>query len=1859
MLRHRYGRALRRATAAVRVVAVLRRALDLGAVVHRQRARADLDAGLAGHFRTVVHRHVRVAVERDARVDGLLAGGVGGIHRAVHHDVDAIARTRQVAEHEHHALHRAADGHVNVVGRRVVRAEDVQAVAPTLKRHVLADGQRALRRRVVRIREPHVDRGHAGIRGRDDAALLLGVAVDDGKRPLDETQAVRRANVLAVQVEREVAVRLVLLGQRGVREERHRRVGGRVRRRPGLAERRVVRRLGRIAGRSNLRDRRRDLVELRVGVVRVRRERVARRHAVGRRVAEQRRARRVDEARERREGVVLRVATDRLRVLRDERAVLDVGRRRAARIAARVDHERVARRVAAVAVVAVGHRAAVARERAAFHSHRAALRVHGRPALDLAAVDRHGAVLRVVDRVALAVCRVTRGDYLAAVDRHRRARTSAVAGNTVVRALHRAAVQDERGRAVRGVVALRRQLNRAVQLAIGLAVRRRVDHARRLGAAVHHRQRAAVVHAQEHVARRPRLAGRRRDRLAREVEIDVAAVLDRRHLRQRQIGQRLDRAARRRVVERLLQRLVLREDVALAVDRLHHIVLRDDLVQHRGGGRIHRHELVVGRDALRLVLLAEARRVRVAVHKGRDRDLLVLGRHRAVERAARHRGRDARRGRLRSHRVDFVQRNAARSRVERAAGDVHRDRLLSRVLRDRNRSAIHRRAAAVRLDRQLGRRLLDRAARHVQRARAGLDARRARHRAARHVQRGDAVQRDRHVARRDRAGHVDDAVALRDVAHHPDVAVDRARDVDRGTVTGLAVRVLVEDNAVLGLDRGASGQREGVIGRLGSGTAVHPHRSRQFALRLGRIRQRHVARVEVDRLRERLAIEVDRERLAVVHLQVLGAVFEDLYRLAILGCVNRLRQGLVLLRAIALADLGHVVLRNHVVHHRVGGGLDGHELVVLGHAVGRRVREQGRVRAVADLARDDRADGGRGLVDLDRTREGAALQRDRHASGIAVLRIDHGHGRRSGERAALDFDGNRLARGVLRHRDRRALRRAAAEVRLVAVRGRRRRDRAAVHRQRARAHLDARVAADFGVVVDRHVGVAVERNTHVDIVALSGGRHHLAVHDDVDRVLGVLQVAEHEQRPVHRAVHRHVDHVLLCVVRAEHVQAVRAGRAVERHVLANGQRALARQVARAAHLDRSKAGAGRRNRALARDVEAAARQRDVARARDVLSVQVELDSLVLARRRVAVVLRIQHRCRAGIHEQTVRQLNVLEQFHRVAVRRRLECLVERLVLLTGRLAREHLRHVVLRDDLVQHRGGGRIHRHELVVGRDALRLVLLAEARRVRVAVHKGRDRDLLVLGRHRAVERAARHRGRDARRGRLRSHRVDFVQRNAARSRVERAAGDVHRDRLLSRVLRDRNRSAIHRRAAAVRLDRQLGRRLLDRAARHVQRARAGLDARRARHRAARHVQRGDAVQRDRHAARRDRAGHVDDAVALLDVAHHPDVAVDRAGDVHRRVIGRALRGHVAQDHAVLGRDRRALREREGARHAGVVRVQAVHVHAVLDRAVPRLQRAVEHVQEVGRQLPAVKVQDDVPAAVDCDRLPAHVLQELHRRRRAVRRNRLHRLRQGSEELGRVLARLNHGDGRKVVRVHCRLRTLRPGQVAGETIIISLEDANIVVLLDVVARQRNLRLVREVVAAQRLLRRLALHDVVRHRGGEVDVQGRLDVDEALLLHAVSRIVLKGVSCDDNIPAGDRRRLNRVPVAIVKCAARNRERAGQFICVKGGKLVLAIVDVLERGVLHRAASRVHRDGGIAANRLAIAIQRDAGLEAHIARIGNVFEELDLRIGRRGACSGRKCGIIGIADLSHGRNERVAVGRVTGERPTAQRREVET
>ena len=367
-------------------------------------------------------------------------------------------------------------------------------------------------------------------------------------------------------------------------------------------------------------------------------------------------------------------------------------------------------------------------------------------------------------------------------------------------------------------------------------------------------------------------------------------------------------------------------------------------------------------------------------------------------------------------------------------------------------------------------------------------------------------------------------------------------------------------------------------------------------------------------------------------------------------------------RLVALAvDFGDVDLRLNLVE---AGLAVRDELVVRRYAVGVRVGEAGRIgnRFAAHDHRggDDGADRGGGGIDDDVAVERAAGEGDGHRGGVAGLGIDDGHGDGPRKGAATERDFDRLARAMLRHRDGRTLDGAAAAVGLVAVGVRGGFDRAAVHRERARANLDARVAAHGGALVHRHVRVAVERDADVHVVARTRRRRDRAVHDDVDLVLGVGQVAEHEQRAVHRAVHGHVDQVLLRVVAAEHVQAVFA--AVENDVLSNGQSSLFREVARAADFDRGETGVRGRDRgrggARVRDVQAAARQRDVARARDVVSIQVERDGLVLARRRVAVAAARVRGRRTRVHEQAVRQRHVGEQADGLAILGRGECLGE-------------------------------------------------------------------------------------------------------------------------------------------------------------------------------------------------------------------------------------------------------------------------------------------------------------------------------------------------------------------------------------------------------------------------------------------------------------------------------------------------------------------------------------------------------------------------------------------------------------------------
>ena len=168
-----------------------------------------------------------------------------------------------------------------------------------------------------------------------------------------------------------------------------------------------------------------DLVEDRAGGPFDGDEVVALRDAVGVRVGELRRRRAGDDVRDRVEAD-LRVGRDGPAVLRDDRAAGDGDGRRAVRVAAVVDDDRVARGEHAVARGLVGGLRAVGGERAARDVHDAALDVEGRRSGDGAAGDRERAAVGLEDARA-----VRRGNDRSLVDRDRGGRIAlaAVAGD--------------------------------------------------------------------------------------------------------------------------------------------------------------------------------------------------------------------------------------------------------------------------------------------------------------------------------------------------------------------------------------------------------------------------------------------------------------------------------------------------------------------------------------------------------------------------------------------------------------------------------------------------------------------------------------------------------------------------------------------------------------------------------------------------------------------------------------------------------------------------------------------------------------------------------------------------------------------------------------------------------------------------------------------------------------------------------------------------------------------------------------------------------------------------------------------------------------------------------------------------------------------------------------------------------------------------------------------------------------------------------------------------------------------------------------------------------------------------------------
>ena len=340
---------------------------------------------------------------------------------------------------------------------------------------------------------------------------------------------------------------------------------------------------------------------------------------------------------------------------------------------------------------------------------------------------------------------------------------------------------------------------------------------------------------------------------------------------------------------------------------------------------------------------------------------------------------------------------------------------------------------------------------------------------------------------------------------------------------------------------------------------------------------------------------LDRDVLGQIRQRV-GAGHEDLDLVAGLSRRNRLGHSLKL----GVTDLGNVSLRGQLVRARSLGLVP---LVILGD---------------------------RGALDE------ALLGEDRDLAQAVVVCVGHSDGLVAFQRAAVHGDSGGKDGGVLRHSDGSALGGGPVAVGNVAELSRGGGDGAAVHGQLARAGLNAAVAADARAIIHSDLREAVQRNA--DAVRC-GNR---AVDNDVDVVFLVRQVAQHEQGALDGAVNGHVNGVLLRIVGAEHVQAV--GAALQRDVRADAQAALAGQIAGAAHLDGGQARFRGLDGALTGDVQAASGQRDVAAAGDVLAVQIQRDALVLAGgSKTAADLA------ARVHEQTIRQLDVLQQGDRVAV----------------------------------------------------------------------------------------------------------------------------------------------------------------------------------------------------------------------------------------------------------------------------------------------------------------------------------------------------------------------------------------------------------------------------------------------------------------------------------------------------------------------------------------------------------------------------------------------------------------------------------
>ena len=262
---------------------------------------------------------------------------------------------------------------------------------------------------------------------------------------------------------------------------------------------------------------------------------------------------------------------------------------------------------------------------------------------------------------------------------------------------------------------------------------------------------------------------------------------------------------------------------------------------------------------------------------------------------------------------------------------------------------------------------------------------------------------------------------------------------------------------------------------------------------------------------------------------------------------------------------------------------------------------------------------------------------------------------------------------MLCYRDRSAHRRAATVVRLVVVALRRRRDRTAVDSQAARADFDTGVAAYGCAIVHDHIRITVQCNARMRISRRTSSRCDRTVDYNVNRVVRIRYVADHEQRAVQRTIDRYVDRVRRRIVRAEDVQCILL--AGQRDALADGQRTLRCCVFRVVDLNRCRTGVRRRDDAADRgsliavhDVQRARSEGQPARGVDVVTIQVKRE---VARRVVAAgqrrIRQQRHRraarrirCRPGICEGLIalvvdfRNIDLLNQFVLAGIGRALD-----------------------------------------------------------------------------------------------------------------------------------------------------------------------------------------------------------------------------------------------------------------------------------------------------------------------------------------------------------------------------------------------------------------------------------------------------------------------------------------------------------------------------------------------------------------------------------------------------------------------------